>query len=449
MISNDLDYKKKGGVNMIGLNYKLEKLEQEGKPILAGIVGAGQMGRGMVGQMMSMKGMRPAVVVDVVLENARSAYNNAGLTEGKDYVVAQTVQEGNRLLEQGKFVVTSNNELASKCDLIDCAVDATGVPEVGAKVAIDAINNKKHICMLNVETDVCIGHVLYKLAQNAGVVYTGSAGDEPGAVIEMFDFAEALGFEVRVVGKGKNNKVDYDATPDSVAEEARRKGASSKMICAFKDGTKTMVEMTAMANATGFVPDVAGAHGPAGTVKELPDILSLKSEGRGGVLDSYGVIEYVDGVAPGVFIIISTDQPDIKHELTYLSMGDGPNFCLYRPYHLCSLETPLSVAKACIDGEPTIAPRQGFVAETGTVAKRDLKSGETLDGIGGFTVRGTFIDAQEAKEKNILPMGIVGKNTKMVRDVKKGEMITYNDVELDENTLMVQLRKLQDELFVN
>lgn len=434
---------------MIGLNYKLAKLEKEGTPILAGIVGAGQMGRGMVGQMMSMKGMRPAVVVDVVLENAISAYNNAGLSQGKDYQAAETIEEGNRLLEKGMFVVTTNNELATKCDLISCAVDATGVPEVGAKVAIDAINNKKHICMLNVETDVCIGHILYKLAQNAGVVYTGSAGDEPGAVIEMYDFAEALGFEVKVVGKGKNNKVDYDATPESVAEEAKRKGASPKMICAFKDGTKTMVEMTAMANATGFVPDVVGAHGPAGTVKELPDILSLKSEGRGGILNNYGVIEYVDGVAPGVFIIISTDQPDIKHELTYLSMGAGPNFCLYRPYHLCSLETPLSVAKACIDHEPTIVPRAGLVAETVTVAKRDLKAGEALDGIGGFTIRGTFISAGEAKEKNALPMGIVNRNTKMVRDVKKGDIITYADVELDQSTLMVQLRKLQDELFIS
>lgn len=433
---------------MIGLNYKLEKLEENGNPLFAGIVGAGQMGRGMVAQMMSMKGMRPAVVVDMVIENARKAYENAGLSEGKDFRLADTVEEGNRLLANGIFVVSSNNELASKCDLIDCAVDATGVPGVGAKVAIDAINNKKHICMLNVETDVCIGHILYKLANNAGVVYTGSAGDEPGAVIEMYDFAMALGFEVRVIGKGKNNKLDYDATPDSVAEEAKRKVASPKMICSFKDGTKTMVEMTAMANATGFTPDVIGAHGPSGTVKELPNILSLRSEGRGGILNKYGVIEYVNGVAPGVFIIIATDQPNISHEMAYLSMGEGPNYCLYRPYHLCSLETPLSVAKACIDGEPTIVPRAGAVAETITVAKRDLKSGELLDGIGGFTIRGTFIATKEAKDINALPIGIVNEKTRMARDVKKGALVTYDDVQLDESSLMVQLRKLQDRLFI-
>jgi len=433
---------------MLGINYKLEELEAAGKPILASIVGAGQMGRGMVGQMMSMKGMRPAVVVDVVLDNAKNAYNHAGLVENKDYAAAETIEEGNRLLAEGKFVVTTNNEIATKCGAIDCAVDATGVPEVGAKVAIDAINNKKHICMLNVETDVCIGHILYKLANNAGVVYTGSAGDEPGAVMELYDFAKALGFDVKVIGKGKNNAIDYDCTPETVAEEAARKGSSPKMICAFKDGTKTMVEMTAMANATGYLPDVMGAHGAAGTIKELPDLLSLKSEGRGGILNNYGVVEYINGVAPGVFIIIGTDQPDISHELTYLSMGEGPNYVLYRPYHLCSLETPLSVAKACIDHMPTIVPRAGLVAETVTVAKIDLKAGDQLDGIGGFTVRGSFIKAAEAREKKALPMGLVNKSTRMVRDVKKGELITYDDVALDEDTLMVQLRRLQDKLFL-
>jgi len=433
---------------MIGLNYKLQELESAGKPIITSIVGAGQMGRGMVSQIVSMKGMHPAVVVDVILDNAKNAYNEAGLIEGKDYGTAKTIAEGNKLLAEDKFVVTSNNEVATKCDLIDCAVDATGVPEVGAKVAVDAINNNKHICMLNVETDVCVGHILYKMAQNAGVVYTGSAGDEPGAVVELFDFADALGFDVRVVGKGKNNKIDYSCNPDTVAEEAKRRGASAKMICAFKDGTKTMVEMTAMANATGFVPDVTGAHGAAGKVADLPKILSLKSEGLGGVLDNYKVVEYIDGVAPGVFIIIATDKPDIAHELGYVSMGDGPNYCLYRPYHLCSLETPLSVAKACIDHTPTIVPRAGAIAETCTVAKVDLKAGDMLDGIGGFTVRGTFISKKDADAANAVPMGLINKNSKMIRDVKKGELITYKDVILDNNTIISQLRKLQDALYL-
>jgi predicted homoserine dehydrogenase-like protein len=430
------------------MNYKLAELEKNDKPIFAGIVGAGQMGRGMVAQMLSMKGMRPAVVVDVVLDNARNAYTGAGLKEGVDFGAAETIAEGDKLLGEGKFVISGNSELATKCGPVHCVVDATGVPEVGAKAAIDAINNGKHIVMLNVETDVCIGHILYKLATNAGLVYSGSAGDEPGVVLELFDFADALGFDIRVIGKGKNNVIDYECTPETVAEEAKRKGASPKMICAFKDGTKTMVEMTAMANATGFLPDVIGAHGAAGTVKDLPDLLSLKSEGRGGILNSYRTVEYINGVAPGVFIIIASDQPHINHEMAYLSMGSGPNYVLYRPYHLTSLETPLTVAKACIDHVPSIVPRAGLVAETGTIAKRDLKAGEKLDGIGGFTIRGTFMSAADAREKNVLPMGLVNKNTVMLKDVKKGSFVTYADVKLDESTLMVQLRKLQDALFV-
>jgi len=432
---------------VIGLNHKLEALEKSGTPIQVGIVGAGQMGRGMVAQMLSMQGMRPAVLVDVVVEKAKDAYRNAGLTEGQDFVEAKTVEEGDRLLAVGKFVVTANSELATHCKAIRCTVDATGIPEVGAQVAVGAIQNKKHIVMLNVETDVCIGHILYKMATDAGVVYTGSAGDEPGAVMELYDFAKALGFDVRVIGKGKNNAIDYDCTPDTVAEEAQRRGIAPKMLCAFKDGTKTMVEMTAMANATGFLPDVMGAHGAKSDVKGLPDILSLKSEGRGGILNNYGVVEYVDGVAPGVFLIFSTEQPDILHELTYLSMGEGPNFCLYRPYHLCSLETPISVARACIYGEPTIIPWKGPVAETATIAKIDLRAGDLLDGIGGYTIRGTFISSAEAREKNALPMGLVDENTRMVRDVKKGALITYDDVTLDENTRMYQLRRQQDAMF--
>ncbi|MDR0586305.1 MAG: hypothetical protein LBG26_03605, partial [Treponema sp.] len=207
-------------------------------------------------------------------------------------------------------------------------------------------------------------------------------------------------------------------------------------------------EMTAMANATGFLPDVMGAHGAAGTVKDLPDLLSLKSEGRGGILNSYRTVEYINGVAPGVFIIIASNQPHINHEMAYLGMGSGPNYVLYRPYHLTSLETPLTVAKACIDHVPSIIPRAGLVAETGTVAKRDLKAGEKLDGIGGFTIRGTFISASEARKKNVLPMGLVNKNTVMLNDVKKGGLVTYADVKLDESALMVQLRKLQDALFI-
>jgi predicted homoserine dehydrogenase-like protein len=206
-----------------------------------------------------------------------------------------------------------------------------------------------------------------------------------------------------------------------------------------------MVELTAMSNSTGYLPDVRGAHGAAGTVKELPQILSLKEEG--GILNSYGVVEFVNGVAPGVFVIIGSKLPEVRAELEYLSMGSGPNYVLYRPYHLCSLETPLSVVKAALEGQSTIVPLRGPISETITVAKKDLKAGENLDGIGGYTVYGTIERADVAKSLKALPLGLVNKKTKLLTDVKKGELITYDMVTLDDESLILQLRKLQDRFF--
>lgn len=429
---------------MLGMNYKLEKLEGANQKIITGIVGAGQMGKGMVSQMLLMKGVKPAIVADINIENAVKAYKNAGLSED-DYAIVKTVSEANMWMEKGKYIVTDNADIAAHANLVSTVVDATGVPEVGAKVALDAIMNKKHIVMLNVETDIVIGPLLKKLADNAGVVYTGSAGDEPGAVKELYDFATALGFDVRVVGKGKNNVLDFECNPDTVLEEATRRGVSPKMLTSFKDGTKTMVEMTAMSNATGFMPDIRGAHGAAGKVEQLPQILSLKEEG--GILNRYGVVEYINGVAPGVFVIVTSRLPEVKHEMAYLSMGPGPNYVLYRPYHLCSLETPLSVVKAALDHQSTIAPIDGLVSETITIAKKDLMAGQYLDGIGGYTVYGTIEKADTAKAMNALPLGLVSKKTILKQDVKKGDLITYDMVELDEGSLVVQLRKMQDKLF--
>lgn len=430
---------------MLGLNYKLSTLEERGEQIKVSIVGAGQMGKGMVSQMMSMQGIKPAIVVDIKVENAINAYKKAGVSDD-DIKVVKNLKEANKWLESGRYIVTDIAEIAAKANLIQVVVDATGVPEVGAKIAIDAITNKKHIVMLNVETDVVIGPLLKKMADNAGVVYTGSAGDEPGAVKELYDFADALGFEVRVVGKGKNNKVDLECNPDTVSEEAFRRGISPKMLTAFKDGTKTMVELTAMSNATGFVPDVRGGHGAKAKVEELPKLLSLKAEG--GILNQYGIVEYINGVAPGVFAIVSSKLPEVHKEMQYLSMGCGPNYVLYRPYHLCSLETPLSVVKAVLDHQPTIVPIRGPISETITVAKKDLKSGTKLDGIGGFTVYGTVERFNISQKMGAVPLGLVNKNTLLKKDVKKGDIITYDMVHLDQDSLIVQLRKLQDRFFV-
>ncbi|WP_276726066.1 NAD(P)H-dependent oxidoreductase [Selenomonas noxia] len=435
---------------MLNMDKKLAKREEEGKIIRAGIVGAGQMGRGMVTQMALMKGIMPAIVSDIKMDNVINAFHYAGISD-EDIAVAKTLEEANRFMEQGKYVATENSDLISQANLVEVAIDVTGVPEVGVKIAIDAMNNKKHVVMMDVETDVVIGSYLKKLGDRNGVIYTGSAGDEPGAVMELYSFARAMGMEVKVMGKGKNNKLDYDCNPDTVLEEATRRKMSPRMLTSFKDGTKTMVEMTAMSNATGLIPDVIGGHGPSASPKdrcaELNEIFKLKKDG--GILNQHGVVEYVNGIAPGVFVTVTTQNEEIAYQMGYHSMGPGPLWTLYRPYHLCNLETPLTVAKIVIDGEPTIIPLDGPVSECIAVAKRDLKAGETIDGIGGYTTYGSIATAQETYEKGYVVYALVNKNTRMKCDVKKGTLLTLDMVELDTSTQLYQVRKEQDKMYNN
>lgn len=429
---------------MLNLNTKLKEIDEQGKKIKAGIVGAGQMGRGMVSQMFCMKGILPAIISDIDIERAKNAYLLAGISSD-DIAVANKAVEAEAAIQKGKYVITEDFNVITSTLPIDVVLDLTGVPDVGARIAFDSIYNGKNIVMLNVETDVTVGPLLKKMADSAGVVYTVSAGDEPGAVKELYDFADAMGFEILVAGKGKNNPLDIEANPDTVREKAQASNMNPKMLASFVDGTKTMVEMTCVSNATGFVPTKRGMIGPESTIKELPKLLSLKEQG--GILDRYQVVEFVKGIAPGVFVIITTDLPAVKEEMAYLSMGEGPNYILYRPYHLTSIETPLSAARACIYHEPTIVPKGAPVSETVAVAKKDLKAGEYLDTIGGYTVYGVIDTFENAKKDNALPIGLVSPKVKVKTDIKKGETLTYDAVELDENSFILQLRKLQDMTF--
>ncbi len=319
-------------------------------------------------------------------------------------------------------------------------VEATGVTEIGARVAYDAIQEGKHVVMLNAETDVTVGAVLGRMARSAGVIYTGSAGDEPGVIMDLYDFARSLGFEVVVAGKGKNNPLDTTATPDSVAEEAESKRMNPKMLAAFVDGTKTMVEMAAVANAVGFSPDVPNMHGPEETVpSRLGELFSLRDEG--GILSRYGVVDYVRGVAPGVFVIVRSGAEPVRETMEYLGMGAGPNHVFFRPYHLTSLETPLSVARAAMYGEPTIISQERLMAEVVTVAKRDIAAGEKLGGIGSADYYGGLYSYSEATE--MLPLGLAA-GARTTQPVQRGDVVPRTGVELADSSFVVNLRRLQD-----
>ena len=413
----------------MGLREKLEVLEREGSPIRVGLVGAGQMGRGFIAQVAGIPGMEVTAVADIDPERAINALQ----VIGQEPV---TGKEG----QPGRPNVTDDAGDLSLSDAVDVIVEATGVPEIGARVAFDAIHNGKHVVMLNVEADVTIGPILTRMGRSAGVVYTGSAGDEPGAIMELYDFARSLGFEVVAAGKGKNNPLDFSATSESLADEAATKQMNPKMLASFVDGTKTMVEMAAVANATGMTPDIPGMHGPEETVPDrLADLFSL--EENGGILSGYDSVDYVRGIAPGVFVIVQAAAEPVRETLEYLGQGAGPNHVLYRPYHLTSLETPISVARAVLHGEPTIASHDNPSAEVVAVAKRDLGPGETLGSIGSADYYTCIYNVAEARD--MLPMGLA-EGARTTRTVKRGDVIFRADVEQASGTFVGSLRQLQE-----
>jgi predicted homoserine dehydrogenase-like protein len=322
-------------------------------------------------------------------------------------------------------------------------VDATGVPDVGALLSYSALLGGKDVASLNAEADVTIGLLLSKVAHSSGQVYALCKGDEPVEVKELFDYVTDIGFEVVCAGKGKNNPLRPHATPDAVADEAAAKHMNPKMLASFVDGSKTMIECASMANATGLELSKRGMYGPETTVPELGNV--FRPQADGGVLDRPGVVDYATGpVAPGVFIVGRTDHPTVIEEMAYLSMGPGPYYAFYRPYHLASLEAPLTVATAALDRVSTLEP-VAWKAEVVATAKRDLGAGDLIDGIGGATVYGVADSAEAVADGQLLPLGLAARAT-VVRDIPIDQALTHDDVELDEGSTILQLRRLQDAL---
>ncbi|MGM7723901.1 NAD(P)H-dependent oxidoreductase [Metabacillus sp. Hm71] len=409
---------------------QLLERERANEPIKVGVIGAGQMGFGMIAQISTIPGMSVTGISDINLEAAKRA---------EDFYLSHSARKESIVVSNDfREVIHSPN--------VEVIVDATGVPEVGANISLEALTAKKHLVLLNVEVDITIGSIMHQQFKNAGLVYTGSAGDEPAATLELYEFAKTMGMEVLVAGKGKNNKLRVTANPDTAREEAKKNKMAAHMLAAFQDGTKTMAEMNLLSNAIGFVPDVVGMHGIAGDLDSVLKDLDLKE--KGGVLSQYGVVEYVDGLAPGVFVIVKGQNEGVAHELNYLlKKGERDHHILYRPYHLASLETPITIAKAVLQHDSSIHPLGAPVSDTVTVAKRDIKAGETLDGIGGYSVRGVLETHQEMKRNGHIPIGLISGKVVAKRDIRQGQFLTTDDVELDHSTTVWKLRALQDTLF--
>jgi predicted homoserine dehydrogenase-like protein len=419
---------------------RLLKLQSEGKSIRTGLVGCGQMGSGLVHVTNQMAGMDIMAIADINIDRPLKVFTGIGIPKNQ-VCATNKLSEAADAIRSGKRLITEDALLLAQIEELDVVVEATGLSETGAQVAWGCIEHAKHIVMLNVETDVTIGPLLYRQSKRSGCVYTAASGDEPGVCKMLYNFAGMLGFEIVCLGKGKNNVIDFEATPDSCRADAEAKGMNPKMLSAFRDGSKTMVELAAMSNATGLVPDIPGMHGPRADIHELNKVLVPKEDG--GVLSRRGCVDYSTGkVAPGVFVVIATQNEHIKTDMKFLSMGEGPYYTLYRPYHLCNVETPVSIAEAVLYKESTVVSRS-MVSEVATVAKRDLKAGETLGEIGSPDIFGRTYVFGQARAQKAVPLGIA-PGGRVSHDIRKGELLTEDNFKPDADKYVYKLRRLQD-----
>lgn len=418
----------------------LQRLEEKKEPIRVGLVGCGQMGSGLVHVTNQTVGMNTVAISDIDVGRPRATLAALGIPES-EIVVTDRVGQAEDALRAGKYLITEDAVMLAKLEGLDAVVEATGLTEVGARVAWNCILHSKHVVMLNVETDVTVGPLLHRLAQKAGCVYTAASGDEPGVCKMLYNLAGTMGFEIVCLGKGKNNPIDFDATPDSCREEAESKGMNPKMLAAFKDGSKTMVELAAMSNATGLVPDVPGMHGVKVDVPDLNKVFIPQEDG--GILSRRGCVDYSTGkVAPGVFVIVTTPDPRIRVDMKFYSMGSGPYYTLYRPYHLCAIETTVSVAEAVIYGESTIVSKQ-MVSEVATIAKRDLRAGETVGEIGSPDIFGRTYIYTEAQAQKAIPLGLA-PGGKVLKAITKGDLLTEENFAPNPAKFVYELRQVQD-----
>lgn len=399
--------------------------------IRVAIVGSGLMGGSLLAQLEMLPGFEVPVVANRSIDRVLSAMREAEIPRER-ILVTDGAEEARQGLKEGKIIATTNNALAWEMD-VHAVCDCTGNTTGGAEIAKEAIEHRRHMITFNVETDVLLGHYLRDLARKYEVVYTGIYGDEPGSIIELYEFCSFLGFEIIALGKGKNNALDFTATPESLEEEAKRKRLSPRMLTSFVDGTNTMIELNAVCNATGFVPDVPGCHGLTSSIEDLADF--FLPEEQGGVMSRKRVVEFVKGIAPGVFAVVKPKSPVLDYEMRFLKMGKGPYYTIYRPYHLTSIEVPITIAKAVIRHETSIEPLDKPVAQTIAVAKRDLFPGDVTEGIGGHGVYGTLVTYEEATESDGVPIGLCNEHTKVLRPVKKGRRLTGKDILPDKNIL--------------
>lgn len=425
---------------MIILDKDLEELERQNKPIRVAMIGAGYMGRGLALQIVRYtSGMQLVAIANRTVSEAEKAYKQAGVEEVL-YVDSQLALEDE--IRRGSCAVTDNAHLVCQAEGIDAIIEVTGEIEFGARVVMAAIDHGKHVILMNAELDATLGPILKVHADKAGVVITNADGDQPGVIMNLFRYVEGIGCRPVLAGNMKGLQDAY-RTPETQKGFAEKYGQKAHMVTSFADGSKISMEMAVVGNATGFKVAQRGMLGPA--CEHVNDAVDKFPRGR---LLEGGIVDYVLGAQPGggIFVIGYSDDKIQQGYFNYYKMGEGPFYVFYVPYHLCHFEAPMSVARAVLYNDATTAPLGPPVVDVITAAKKDMKAGDVLDGIGKFTSYGLAENSEICRDDNLLPLGL-SEGCRLKRDVKKDEVLTYSDVDLPDGRLSDRLRADQERHF--
>ena len=440
------------------LRERLEARVAAGRPVTVALAGAGRFGTSIAAQISQIEGLRLAAVADPNAGNGAEALKAAGWA-------AEQVRRCEGTAEVGAAVAAGAAVLAADAEVLESSpievfVDATGIPDVASRNAWEALRQGRHVVMVTVEADVSCGWALAREARRQGVVYTLAAGDQPVAIMELFDWAMALGLQVIAVGRGtRRYPADRHGDPERAlsrlgydVEAAERLRLNSQMYNSFRDGTKAQIEMCAVSNMTGLPPDRRGMHEPSAGLNELPNLFAPGD--AGGLLARAGVVDLANGVGPdgeselpesiadGVWAVATSADAHIRQDMrihgTRVST-DGRRMVLFREYHLCGIETPLSIAQAALLGASSGLPKETPTSEVLAYAKRDLQPGDTLDGSGGRLVYGLIDEAETVQAEGVLPLGLA-YGARVGEAVAADRPIPAGSVQVNEESFVAKLR---------
>lgn len=428
---------------MILIDEALKKRESKDEPIRVGLVGAGAMAEGLVNLIVnSVPGMRLSAISNRTVSRARERYTDAGI---ENPIEVDCITQLEEAVAKNRPAVTNDYNLLCEAGNVDVIIDLTGHVEFGAELAIKSFDCEKNLVSLNAELDCTLGTVLQERARKAGVIYTLADGDQPGVQMNLYRFVKGIGLKPLVCGniKGLQDEYRNPTTQEGFAKEWKQ---NVNMVTSFADGSKVSMEQACVANATGMKVEQRGMLGGdhEGHVDELChshryDVDRLQALG--------GVVDYVVKAAPspGVFVLGTVEDPIHQRYLKLYKLGEGPLYSFYQPYHLCYFEMPNSISRV-VDFGDSVLQASRPVVDVITLAKKDLKAGDKLDRIGGYTNYGQCENHDVVRQHNLIPQGLA-EGCILKRDVMKDDALTWDDVFYPEETIAMSLRREQDAKF--